>query len=475
MLARLTLYYAIARLIPGAISFLSIAVYTRYLSPSDYGVYVLIVTYASLANVVFFQWLRLSLLRFYPAAGMEQKELLSSIFFAFLVMILLTGFIGLVILIVWDGKTERKLVAVAIPLIWVQAWFDLCLELTRVHLKPKSYGLISGLKSFLSIAVGGTAVFVLGSSSIAPVIGLMVGLLLSTALFNYKIWGEIHLRGQHLEKIKLFLSYGAPLSVTFALGFVIASSDRLMLAWLSGDSDVGVYSAGYDLVWQVITLLLTTVNLAAYPLVIKGFDQTGRVGAEAQLKVNGTVLLFIAVPATSALIILAPQVSHVFLGKSYSGGAALIIPWIAIAALLAGVRSYHYDLIFQLSRRTLYQVWIIGVAAILNVVLNFAFVPSYKLLGAAYATVVSYFVALVMSVMLSKKFISAPLLNVDTAKILICTLLMVVSIFPFLQYQGALWLFLQILVGLVAYVTSSIALNVAGIRSVLVRMNNKNG
>ena len=62
--------------------------------------------------------------------------------------------------------------------------------------------------------------------------------------------------------------------MTVALSFVIDSSDRFLLGWLLIDAAVGQYAVAFDLTSFSIGLLLTIVNLAAYPLMIRALRNT---------------------------------------------------------------------------------------------------------------------------------------------------------------------------------------------------------
>src|SRR5688500_16102015 len=59
--------YLVARGVPGLISFMAIPLFTRLLSPADYGRYALVAAAAALLNALIFQWLRLSMVRYLPA------------------------------------------------------------------------------------------------------------------------------------------------------------------------------------------------------------------------------------------------------------------------------------------------------------------------------------------------------------------------------------------------------------------------
>jgi hypothetical protein len=71
--------YLFARGLPGLVAFLSIAIYTRLLSPEAYGQYVLVVATVGLCNAIVFHWMRMGLLRFLPAHLEQPQALLSTL------------------------------------------------------------------------------------------------------------------------------------------------------------------------------------------------------------------------------------------------------------------------------------------------------------------------------------------------------------------------------------------------------------
>ena len=159
MLLRHSALYLLARGVPGLVNFFAIAIYTRMLSPEEYGRYALVVAGVGLFNVIFFQWLRLSLLRFLPAYVSDPKDLLSSVLAGFVSVAFLTGVLGVLAAAVWPDPSLRGLLLVAIPLLWAQAWFELNLEMARSRLRPERYGMMSGIKAVSALVLGVAAVF----------------------------------------------------------------------------------------------------------------------------------------------------------------------------------------------------------------------------------------------------------------------------------------------------------------------------
>lgn len=406
MLLDHSLVYALARGLPGVINFLAIAVYTRLLEPGTYGEYSLVLASIALLDAVLIQWLRLGLLRFLPQANFSAETLLEVI--------------RSVWLLVAAAVTALTLLAVAIPAVPVpaglllgglclflaQGWFELNLELVRSRLQPGRYGRLALLRAVLSLGLGALFAWLWA----AP--GLLFGLALGIAV-SYLLLGEG--RDWRTGKLKLdavtlrrLTRYGLPLTITFALGFIVTSSDRFLLGWFLDTGATGLYSAGYDLANYSVTMLLTIVNLAAYPLTVRALEQQGAVAARRQLSDTLLLLLAVGLPAAAGLVLLADPIARVVVGAEFATAAAAIMPWIALAALLAGIKAYFVDVGFQLGGDTRLQAWVMLVAAGLNIALNVLLIPPLGIAGAVYSTVAVYALALLLSLLLVRRSFSLP-------------------------------------------------------------------
>lgn len=467
MLLRHSAYYLVGRGIPGIINFLAIAIYTRMLSPEDYGRYILVIAGVGLLDVVLFNWLRLSLSRFLPAHLDDPKPLLSTVLACFSLLVLFTGSLGLFLALLWPDAVLRKLIILAVLLLWAQSWFELNLSLSAIKLLAGRYGLMNGLKAACALAAGTTLV-VMGLREYGPLLGLLLGMLAAPLIFSVKDWrGVVPRITQPL--LNNIIRYGMPLTATFALSFVVSSSDRFLIAWFLGEGQAGLYAAAYDLGQQSLTLLMSTVNLAAYPLAIRALEQRGEEACRMQLKRNGTLLLAIAIPSAAGMTVLASNISSVLLGAEFREDAAQLIPWVALAALLSGVRSFHFDLAFQLGRQTIGQVWVAGAAAVLNIGLNIWLIPLVGLMGAIYATAASYLLAITISMALGRRVFRVPVPFIDMFKIVVASSIMAFIVWLNREPHGLYALAAQVLGGAIIYAVLIGIMNVGSYREVILR------
>lgn len=260
-------------------------------------------------------------------------------------------------------------------------------------------------------------------------------------------------------------TYGLPLTATFALGFVVNSSDRFLLGWLLNTETAGLYSVGYDLAKNSLGIFMMVVNLAAYPLAVRALEQKGTAAAQEQLCQNATMLIAVGLPVTFGFALLSPNIAAAFLGPEFRGYAADLMPWVIFGALLAGIKSYYFDLSFQLGRRTIMQVWVTLAAAVLNVALNFWWIPLFGIMGAAYSTVAAFALSLVMSWSLGRRVFPLLFPTGDFFKIALATAVMISVLAPFRDLYGNWILAGQLFMGSLVFGAMAFFLNVGGIRS----------
>jgi O-antigen/teichoic acid export membrane protein len=462
MLLQHSFFYLLARGVPGLISLLAITVYTRLLAPEEYGHYALVIAGVGLANKFGYEWLRLGLLRFAPAMREQQDRLLATIAATFLALALTTGAIGAVALALTE-PLSRWMIAAGVPLLWIQALFDLALERARSQLLPKRYGLMAMTRACLALALG-VLLVLSGLGALGLLLALLVGMLV--ALFR-PLTAEIReLRLRRFDPVLLssLARYGGPLALTAALSFMIGSSDRFLISWLLNDAAVGRYAVAYDLTSASIGLVLMIVNLAAYPLVVRALEDHGVERARQQLTATSTALLAVSLPALVGLVVLARPMAGALLGAEFQAEAAVLIPLIAIAAVLRDLKAYYFDLAFQLGRNTVGQIWVSLAGAGVSVCLNLLLIPMFGLVGAASANISAYAIALILSWLLGRRVFALPRPTADSLKIAVGAVVMASVLWPLAGATGPLALVMQVTVGALVYAMVLYILNGADAR-----------
>jgi O-antigen/teichoic acid export membrane protein len=468
MLIRHSIVYLSARAIPAGIEVLAIALYTRLLMPDAYGQYAIVIATVLFADMLFFTWIRFSVVRFLPKYAEKEHVLLSIFFSVFLILVVCVGIVGLSLYLFWPNPLHHNLIILGTILLWVKAWFEFHLEVIRARLKPGRYSVQLFIRAILSISLGGTFAYLqYGAEGI--LFGMIIANTIAFIIYGLKEWSGVRLQFSREIPTRIFLKFGLPLTASLAIGFVVNTMDRFMLAWLVNLDAAGIYAAGYDIPSKSIAIIMSVVSLASTPIIVRELELNGIKAAQKTLRQNFILLLGISIPAAIGLMLLSKNIVFLILGDAYRLQALSFIPWIAFGILIGGFKSHYVDQSFQLGKRTIIQVWIALSAALLKFVLNLWWIPVYSILGAAYATVITYIFVAAFGWIISRQVFPLPFPAVELGKIILATIGMTLCILPTLHLDGSGYLALQIIIGVVSYFMCSVLLNVGHSRRLILQ------
>jgi len=122
---------------------------------------------------------------------------------------------------------------------------------------------------------------------------------------------------------------------------------------------------------------------------------------------------------------------------------------------------------FQLSKRSGAMMWSVGAAAVCNVLLNYWWIQSFGTIGAAWATTVSYAIALGVCIAIGRRLLPIQLDWSQTLRIACASGFMVLVIVSMPALPGLPGLCAQIGAGVAAYGIAGALLNVMGARTYL--------
>jgi O-antigen/teichoic acid export membrane protein len=441
--------YLAARGLPGVIAFLAIPLFSRMLDPEGYGRYALALGAINVLNALLFQWLRLSLVRYLPGAGEDRARLKSTLATTCGLLVGAVGLLAGVACLLPVTQGWRAVLGLSWAVLALQAAFELCCEYARGSLQPWHYMRLQLVRSSAFVLLGLTLV-ALGAGWWGPLAGVGGGMLAALALAWPRDWAGVRLI---LDKRLLarLARYGVPLSLTVALTVVISTSDRYLIAWLDGESAAGVYSVAVDFTSQTLTLLMMVIHLAMFPVAVRAWEEGGPEAARERMRANASLLLAVGLPCVVGLTVLAPGIAHCFLGKSFRGAAAGIIPLVALGTFLAGFKAFHFDAAFQFAHRTLSQVWIVLIAAVANVGLNVVAIPRWGLNGAAGASVAAYLIAIGLTIAVGRRHVRLPVDGGACLAVLVAGSVMGLLLYPVRDRVGPAAVAAQVAGGAVVY------------------------
>ena len=464
MLIKNSAIYMLAKAVPALVAFMALSFYTHLLTPEEYGLYTLVFTAAIFTHNTIFNWICMGTMRFWSSKQYSEEVFISSISMAYLKVLfimLIPLFISLCVY--WDSEVK----------IWILSGFILTLALAlftivqillSAQIQPERYALLT-IFSALSTLGFGVLFAYLGYGALGIIMGLVIGFFVPSLIMSLQTWKKVSKELYDKDLFKRLLVYGLPLASAALLEEFTKSADRFMLALMLDKSQAGLYAVGYDISGNSVFMLMTAISLAAYPVIIKLLENEGREAAYEYFEKYTVLLLGIAIPAVIGLILVGSNLITLVIGIEYQETALLLLPWITVAMLLLGLQVFYFDFAFQLGDYTIGIVKIGAAIALTNLVLNYWLIPKMGIQGAAIATISSFALGSVLSLVFGRKYFRVPFPVADFIKILLATFFMGLSLWWFKDFIGWGWLLVELTIGISSYFAMIIVLDVMGLRA----------
>ena len=467
MYRRGLLGYLPANITAGVVGLLTIVVFTRILTPAQYGAYALAMSVMILAHTLLFTWTEAAMARF-QARAREQDEVadhMATLYRAWGAMAL--GFPILSGIAVWVAPISPNLkaaVTAGLGAVIFRSLIKLVQERRRADGEVAAASLLDMAQSAGGFAAG-IAYVALGYGGGGPLMGAAVVAMLCL-LFTLRKELTLAKPGR-FDRARLhdYASYGLPVSLSLILSLVISSTDRFLLAGFLDEAAVGVYHAGYSLANRTLDVMFIWLGMAGGPAMVAALERGGRMALWETAREQSSFMVLLTLPAAVGVALVALPLSQVMVGEALVDGAAKVTPWIAIGAFFSGVTTYYLHQAFTLGRRTHLLFAAMTIPAGLNLVLNVILIPRFGIAGAMWATAASYTVGAVASFALGRRAMPLPLPVEALWKAGLGCAAMAVAVSLIPDLGGILELAIKAGVGAIVYGAVVIALDAAGART----------
>lgn len=408
MILRHAMSYTVVKFFPAIASMAALMVFTRLMSPGQFGEYSLTVNVTATAVAILGNFLVIGLGRFEPAkkTDAEKRQLHSTVMVsAVLLSIAVAVLTAILAMLDFLPKLSVNYYFFAV-LFFLSLLLMLSQKLINANLKPKAYGLSLALKNILLLLAG--AACLLAGYGVNGVLASLAIASLLASLPALNLWAKTSWKSFDFGVLRQLWSYGAPLTLLYLFVMIISFSDKIFIDVMLGSEEVGLYSAGYDLTQYTIAIVASIVHLAAFPIILKVYESEGEEKVAALLSTSIRILLLVMLPVTLGFIATKEEIVEIFLGDAFAATSMLLIPILSLSVLLSSIKSYYFDYAFQITKTTWLQSIPPMLAAVINCVLNYVLIRGMGVVGAAYATLISYAAYLLLTVVLSKRVFRLP-------------------------------------------------------------------
>lgn len=261
---------------------------------------------------------------------------------------------------------------------------------------------------------------------------------------SWRTVGSLHFK-KHLKPIFILFSTAVAISLYTIL-------DTTMLGFFCGDEETGYYTAATR-INSIIIGMITAVGVVLRPR-LSNYAETNAGSFDSLLRLSCDCFLMLTIPAAAGLCFLSEPVMLLICGEQFRE-AIPVMRLVTPVIFFITFGQFFTDQIFMPLRKDWYSFYPVLIAGVLNVGMNFLFIPRYGATGAAVATLVAE------SVVCTTKFFLCRRTYRETCSLfkriwqyIVASLFMCVFLFVFsrvLPAREIAVLFLSVVGGIVVY------------------------
>lgn len=378
--------YTVGNILIKGINFLAIPIFSRIMSPSEFGIYNVFISYDAILSVV----LGLAMHTSIRSANYTFKNQINK-YTSSITLIYCLNLLVLSILTALFGRLFAKLLDLNRVCIYMLLFYSfgssiLTLYNNRISLdySYKEYLLVAFSNSLGNVVISLILIFTFFRNNRA--VGRIVGITATVFIISICLLIELYRKSiPRFEKKywQFAIRYSLPIVPHGISQVLLGQFDRIMIRQLVSNAATGIYSLAGN-----IKLILTVITDSISTVWSTWFYEQIAAGRSREIQKRAVVLTALFSLFTIALLATSPEIIYILGGTEYETGKYVAIPMIADAFVL-----FLYNMIVPVEYYTQKTTYIMGgtvCAAVINIITNYLFIKQYGFIAAAYTTLFSY-------------------------------------------------------------------------------------
>ena len=389
-LAGNTLIFAVGSFASKLMVFLLTPLYTRVLTPGDYGISDLITSTSNLIMPFMMLSINEAIIRF----GMDRSVKKSEVFTVGLV----TVFCGFVVFCLFAPVFYlfEKISAYTV-LIYLYVLFAALKAVTAQFVRSaglvRLYTFDGFLATFTTIVFNVLLLVVFKTGVVGYVLSVVLSNILSV-LFLFaiaRLSRYVKPRQLNRDLFREMVRYSIPLIPTTMFWWITNVSDRYLVTWFCGEAANGIYAAAYKI--PAMLTLVSSIFYQAWQIsAVTEYGQGARTSRfYTEIFGHYSSLLFLG--ASGILMLLRP-LNFILMGEAFTESWRYV-PYLVLAEVFSSLVTFLGSF-YMVSKKNATVVLAIAAGGISNIAMNCFLIPVYGPMGAAFATFVSYLLAFIV-------------------------------------------------------------------------------
>ncbi len=190
-----------------------------------------------------------------------------------------------------------------------------------------------------------------------------------------------------------------PILVLFSISIsqiIYTNSDKTILGLVKGDIEVGLYSTAVS-IYNIVNSMVSSISWVVIPQLADAFSKKNYEIVNEKVKYALSFIIVLGLPCFCGLEIIAKELIITVAGEAYVG-AAMSLRILGVALLFSFVGGWIGNITLIPAGKEKICLLVSIISAIVNIVLNFIFIPIGGLNAAAMTTWISELISVILLV-----------------------------------------------------------------------------
>jgi len=214
----------------------------------------------------------------------------------------------------------------------------------------------------------------------------------------------------------------------YIIGIFYFSIDNQMIAYYSGNEQLAIYQAFFKIV--LILLMINSLLESVFLPYLSSMFRNGNRNFNNIAKLINKVIVSLGLLLFVFFVLFASDIITLLYSDKYLPALVITLPLAFV--LLFRIISTVYSVVLTISDNQNLRVITVFVSLVVNVVLNFIFIPKYGFVGAAYVSMVTHFVLIGLYIYFGYEQLKSLLLEL---KIIIFGLISIILVLVLFYYK----------------------------------------
>jgi O-antigen/teichoic acid export membrane protein len=391
---------SVAKVLSTILALVSIGFITRYLGREGFGEYATVLAFLSFFAAISDLGLYYITTREISREGADEEKILGNIFSIRLISSLTVFIISPVVVwfFAYPAEVKMGIIIAAASYIFSSGYqilngvFQKNLAMDKVALGELAGKIVQVITIIAVVKAELGFNWIISSLLLNMIVNFLI------IYFLAKKYVRIHLRFD-FDYWKIFLKESMPMGIATIITFIYFKMDTILLSVMKSSADVGIYNAAYK-VLENITFFPAMIAGLVMPIMAHSiFTHRARFVHIADKTFK--VFVVLVVPLVIGTLFLADKVISLVGGSGFAeAGQVLRILVFALAFIFFGQFFNTILIVGNLQKRLM---WTLSLAAIANVILNLLFIPRFSYIAAAYVSVLTEFLVVVLTAYMAAK------------------------------------------------------------------------